>query len=477
MKIDKSWIKAQAVNDNALRNGLAIFQNGQFLHLYQSEDETFYMGECQGSGSKTYTTSVDFEEQQHPVFRCNCPSRQFPCKHSIALLYAIQKQTGFSKIDIPEDILKKRERLKNRKDGKEEETSQEQPKKTKNTRKTANKKRFESQLEGIQIAMLMVKDIMTMGLAAFTNSKVSDYEAIARQMSDHYIPGVQKQILQLIYEGQRIRQSETNAEYDRLIKQIIDLQAFLKKAQGYLTKKMAQQPCEKEEAVLEEKLGHIWKLKELKEEGWYVENQELIQLGFRVTFEEALQEYHEEGFWFVLPLGEVHKTINIRPKKALKYIKEEDSFLDCIITPCLYLYPGQRNQRIRYEEGFTTRSIQKEDRMQMKQHALSSLPAILKDMKNQLKNPMADEEQVVLVHYHAIEQAGDNFVLIDKEGNKLPLTSMEGTNLHALEHLPQEALLRDQCALILFSYDGTKNQIIARLMSIISDEHIVRLLY
>lgn len=474
MKIDKSWIKAQAINDNALRNGLAIFQNGQFLHLYQSEDETFYMGECQGSGSKTYTTSVDFEEQQHPIFRCNCPSRQFPCKHSIALLYAIQKQTGFSKIDIPEDILKKRERLKKRKDGKEDTLPQQQPKKT---RKTANKKRFESQLEGIQIAMLMVKDITTMGLAAFTNSKEADYAAIAKQMSDHYIPGVQKQILKLIYEGKRVRQSETYADYDRLIRQIIDLQTFLLKAQAYLMKKIEQQPCEKEEAVLEEKLGHVWKLKELRDNGWYVEQQELIQLGFRVRFDEALQEYHEEGFWYVFPLGEVHKTINIRPKKALKYIKEEDSFLDCITTPCLYMYPGQRNQRIRYEEGFSTRLIQKEDRIQMKQHALSSLPAILKDIKNQLKNPMADEEQAVLVFYHAIEQAGDIFVLIDKEGNKLPLTSMEGTNLHALETLPNEALLHDQCALILFSYDGAKEQIIARLMSIISDEHIVRLLY
>lgn len=473
MKIDKGWIETQAVNENALKNGRSIFQKGQFLHLYQSEDETFYMGECQGSGAKAYTTSVDFVEEQHPVFRCNCPSRQFPCKHSIALLYAIEKKRGFSTMDIPEDILKKRERLKKRKDG-NEEVSQEPPKKTK---KTANNKRLESQLKGIEIAMLMVKDIASMGLAAFTNSKEADYEAIAKQMSDHYIPGVQKQILQLIYEGKRIRQSETCAEYDKLIKQIIDLQVFLKKAQAYLMKKIEQKPCEKEEAVLEEKLGHVWKLKELKEEGWYVENQELIQLGFRVRFDEALQEYQEEGFWFVFPLGEVHKTINIRPKKALKYTKEEDSFLDCLITPCLYMYPGQRNRRIRWEEAFTIRSIQIEDRIQMKKQALSSLPAILKDIKNQLKNPMADEEQAVLVGYHAIKQAGDVFVLIDHDGNKLPLTSMEETSLHALENLPQEELLYDQCALILFSYDGIRNQIIARLMSIISDEHIVRLLY
>src|SRR5690349_12207920 len=40
-------------------------------------------GLCQGSGRTPYQTAVDLTE---PAFKCNCPSRKFPCKHALALL-------------------------------------------------------------------------------------------------------------------------------------------------------------------------------------------------------------------------------------------------------------------------------------------------------------------------------------------------------------------------------------------------------
>ncbi|WP_285703183.1 SWIM zinc finger family protein [Microtetraspora sp. NBRC 16547] len=40
-------------------------------------------GECKGSGSKPYRACVDLSE---PAYRCSCPSRKFPCKHSLGLL-------------------------------------------------------------------------------------------------------------------------------------------------------------------------------------------------------------------------------------------------------------------------------------------------------------------------------------------------------------------------------------------------------
>ena len=39
-------------------------------------------GRCKSSGSKHYDTVVDLKT---PAFKCNCPSRKLPCKHSIAL--------------------------------------------------------------------------------------------------------------------------------------------------------------------------------------------------------------------------------------------------------------------------------------------------------------------------------------------------------------------------------------------------------
>lgn len=41
-------------------------------------------GKCQGSGKTPYQVSVDTAA---PAYRCSCPSRKFPCKHALALLF------------------------------------------------------------------------------------------------------------------------------------------------------------------------------------------------------------------------------------------------------------------------------------------------------------------------------------------------------------------------------------------------------
>ncbi|MFV0451199.1 MAG: SWIM zinc finger domain-containing protein [Propioniciclava sp.] len=41
-------------------------------------------GSCQGSGKNPYQVSIDITG---PRYRCSCPSRKFPCKHAVALLF------------------------------------------------------------------------------------------------------------------------------------------------------------------------------------------------------------------------------------------------------------------------------------------------------------------------------------------------------------------------------------------------------
>lgn len=47
-------------------------------------DDEVVWGECQGSGKSSYRACADLTG---PAFRCTCPSRKFPCKHALALLF------------------------------------------------------------------------------------------------------------------------------------------------------------------------------------------------------------------------------------------------------------------------------------------------------------------------------------------------------------------------------------------------------
>jgi hypothetical protein len=54
-------------------------------------NETLVWGKCQGSARAPYQVTVDLTE---PAFRCTCPSRKLPCKHSIALLLMWANNNG-----------------------------------------------------------------------------------------------------------------------------------------------------------------------------------------------------------------------------------------------------------------------------------------------------------------------------------------------------------------------------------------------
>src|SRR5687767_9956805 len=61
-------------------------------------DNRAVWGECQGSGAKPYQTAIDVNE---PAFKCSCPSRKFPCKHSLGLFLLFASSSPAFKVDSP----------------------------------------------------------------------------------------------------------------------------------------------------------------------------------------------------------------------------------------------------------------------------------------------------------------------------------------------------------------------------------------
>jgi hypothetical protein len=53
-------------------------------------------GLCQGSGANPYQVTVDFGG---PAFKCTCPSRKFPCKHSLGLMFLLAGDAGAFQVE------------------------------------------------------------------------------------------------------------------------------------------------------------------------------------------------------------------------------------------------------------------------------------------------------------------------------------------------------------------------------------------
>ena len=108
MELTEQFILLQAPNAAAAANGRKLSSGGKFSNLRRTESGDLFWGECAGSGKTPYRVSIDWTDPNAPVSRCSCPSRQFPCKHALGLMFEQLAQKSFETAEVPQDIAEKR---------------------------------------------------------------------------------------------------------------------------------------------------------------------------------------------------------------------------------------------------------------------------------------------------------------------------------------------------------------------------------
>ena len=490
-EITEQQILALAPNAAAASNGKKISQKGGFVKLERTEDDTLYMGECTGSGKSNYITSADYIDENNPVFRCSCPSRQFPCKHSLALLYEMLAKKEFTICEVPEDTQKKRDK-KQAKENKAaeaakpesemtEEEKQKAEKKKASAAKTARNarvKKLKSQLEGLDLVEKVVNDLMSAGLGTIGGASLKTYQQLAKQMGDYYLLGPQRLCNQLLIEITAFQKDHDESHYDAAISVLEKLWTLIKKSRQYINEKLEKDDVTLEDPVLYEELGGIWKLSELEELGKSKKDASLMQLSFWVTYDEARKEYIDTGCWADLDDGEIYMNYNYRPLKAQKYVKQEDSIFGVAKVPSAVFYPGDGNVRVRWD-GAQIREYEKADYEAVFQHAATSVKQETKTVKNFLKNAMTQPMLIKLVAFNKIGKIGEDYVLADKNNDTILLGNMpdmEDTTTR-LSMLPDGALLENQVLLGAFYYNKDNRRLMIQPLSIITQDAVVRLLY
>ncbi|MCI8719335.1 MAG: SWIM zinc finger domain-containing protein [Lachnospiraceae bacterium] len=482
--VTEQQILAMAPNPAAASNGKKISQKGGFVRLERSEDDTFYMGECSGSGKSNYITSVDFVDSEAPMCRCSCPSRQFPCKHGLALLYEIMSKKTFKICEIPEDILKKRAKKAAKEKGDDEtsgeskETTAKKKAASAKTSKAAKTKKIKKQLEGLELTQKLVQDLIKAGLGTMGGTAIKTYEQLSKQLGDYYLPGPQRLLNGLIIEVVAFQKDGNEEHYEKAIAILEKLWTLIKKSQKYLSEKLEQDNVAQDDSELYEELGGIWKLDELEALGRSKKDADFMQLSFWVTYDEARKEYIDTGCWADLKTGEIFMTYNYRPIKALKYVKQDDTVFGVVHTSSAVCYPGQGNVRIRWNSA-QIRPVEQEDVAKLRSMAVTGLVAETKNIKNILKNALTQPVLIRLISFQTIGKSGEQYVLKNEGGETIVLGNVPGmeetTNRIGL--LPDGNLLKNQVLVGAFYYDAKERRLKLQPLSILTNTDVVRLLY
>ncbi|ATA68846.1 hypothetical protein CGC48_09575 [Capnocytophaga cynodegmi] len=480
MEITQKKIEELAPNAEAAKKGRDLAKKNKFSNLKISVEKNLIWGECAGSGKNPYYCSADYIDANNPVFRCNCPSRQFPCKHTIGLLYCYESDNkAFVSAEIPEDILSKREKIekKQEKKAQEKESIKEKAEKPKKINKNSIIKKIDTQLTGIQLGQKILKDIVQTGLSSIDAKLHRTLQTQIKELGNYYIGGIQSAFNDLLLELENI----VNEEYTSVVNQINYLFALLKKATDYLNKRKENPEGNPElDSAIEEQIGYVWKLVELMQYGLYEENAQLVQLSFNSYDNEARREYVDEGIWLNLKTGKIYKTKNYRPYKASKYIKEDNSQFDVLQIRDLYIYPGDQNPRIRWEnDGVTERKITTEDLKTIVSLSSENYADMIKSVKNTIKNPLMDKHPVTLISISKCYLNGENLVVEDKIGNKLTIKDIENQKISSATNL--KAILPSNtegfALTIMMNNDVQSGLLSAQPMALITNDKIIRLLY
>lgn len=157
-------------------------------------NESVVWGECKGSGAKPYQTRIALEG---PAFKCTCPSRKFPCKHSLGLfLVFVQNREALTQSEPPgwvADWLKTRGERAQKKA--ERAADAKPPDPEEQARRLAKR---ESRVEqGVAEISLWLHDLVRHGLAWAQMQPMSFWNNMAARMVDAQAPGLARRVREM----------------------------------------------------------------------------------------------------------------------------------------------------------------------------------------------------------------------------------------------------------------------------------------
>ncbi|MBR1086812.1 SWIM zinc finger family protein [Bradyrhizobium manausense] len=99
MAIDLKAVEQLATDQSSLKAAAGLAKPAKWSGIGGSPDGALIWGECAGSGANPYRVMADLRDLGN---KCTCPSRKFPCKHVLGLLWLnAEAVVPFAPADTP----------------------------------------------------------------------------------------------------------------------------------------------------------------------------------------------------------------------------------------------------------------------------------------------------------------------------------------------------------------------------------------
>jgi len=191
MPLTKEQILALAPDDASAKAGSQLATPSKWVE--KNVNEKAIWGACQGSGKNPYQTFIDLS---NIAFKCNCPSRKFPCKHGLGLylLYAQSPQLFSTTTPLPDNLTEWLEKRQAKTEEKAEKADKPVDEAAREKRQDARRKKVDRGIEELQG---WIKDIVRGGIINMPQQYHQLIPAMAARLVDAQAPGLAAQVRRL----------------------------------------------------------------------------------------------------------------------------------------------------------------------------------------------------------------------------------------------------------------------------------------
>lgn len=152
-------------------------------------DEEVLWGLAKGSGKDPYQTRVSLTDL---ASKCSCPSRKFPCKHALGLMFlATGEPAALVKMERPPWVSEWIDARANREQKAADRATDKAEKPVDEKAALKRREQRENRMrDGVELLDKAILDLVREGLASGTSRNAGMWEDLAKRMIDSQVPGL-----------------------------------------------------------------------------------------------------------------------------------------------------------------------------------------------------------------------------------------------------------------------------------------------
>jgi hypothetical protein len=382
-------------DDGTLRRAESLANPRKWIIAERNERALW--GECSGSGSEPYRAIVDMNG---PAYKCSCPVKRFPCKHTLALLLMVadNPSQNFAQNLQPQYVTDWIDSRDKRTAAKSVPRTEEQIAKSEATKEKKWAERLESMTEGIADVQHRLLDMLREGVAYLENVPPQYFNDFAARLVDAKLGGLSKRVKSWAH----FKEKYPDNWYEKLLAEIGSLYLFTKAFQNF-------------DAIPEALQDDLF-----------------VQSGVTIKKEELLGQKGIEDDWFVLGQVETREEDNLTSRKVWmvgretgKMILVLDFAFGNMGFPSAFLTgSAYRAEVVYYPAGYPLRVVVRTVEMAKPFAQIvgyQDFAQFLTNYSNAVgQNPWLMDFPILVAHVVPIF-SDKNFILVDKNRDEMPL--------------------------------------------------------